>query len=62
MKDRRDERTAQVQDADNRTENNLDERIEKFQDQLKNVCYYRVPLKYVCDIGLVYQPVRFNTK
>ena len=60
--DRCDERTAQGQDANNRTDENLDERIQKFQDQLKSVYYYRVPLKYICDIGMVNQPVRFNTK
>ena len=60
--DRRDERTGNNEDADNRTDDNIDQRIEKFQNQLKTVYYYRIPLKYICDLGLVNQPIRFNTK
>ena len=60
--DRRDERTGNNEDADNRTDDNLDQRIEKFQDQLKTDYYYRIPLKYICNLGLVNQPIRFNTK
>ena len=60
--DQRGEHTAAGEDADNRTDDNIDDRIEKFQDQIKNTKYYRILLKYLCNIGLVNQPIRFNTK
>ena len=60
--DRRDEHTAAGGDVDNRTDDNIDNRIEEFQDQIKTIKYYRIPLKYLCNIGLVNQPIRFNTK
>ena len=59
---RRDEHTAAAEDANNRTDDNLNQRIEKFQNQLKTVYYYRIPLIYICDLGLVNQPIKFNTK
>ena len=60
--DRRKKFTAAGGDNDERTDDNLDERIEKFQNQLKNTYYYRIPLKYICELGFVNQPVKFNTK
>ena len=60
--DRQDEHRAPGENADNRTNDNMDDRIEKFQNQIKNTKYYRIPLKYLCNIGLVNQPIRFNTK
>ena len=48
--------------AGNRTNENLTERIEKFQDQLKNEYVYGIPLTYLCDLGLVNQCFKFNTK
>ena len=41
--DRRDERTAAGEDPNNRTDDNIDERIQKFQNQLKNIYWYRIP-------------------
>ena len=61
-KDRRDERTVAGEDGDNRTDENLNQRIAKFQNQLKNTCWYKIPLKYLVDIGLVNTPIKFNTK
>ena len=61
-KDRRDQHTAQGEDADDRTDNNIDDRIQKFRTQLQNTYYYRIPLKYICDIGYVNTPIKFNTK
>ena len=61
-KDRRDERTAAGEDADDRTDDYLNQRITKFQNQLKNTYWYRIPLKYLVDIGLVNTPIKFNTK
>ena len=60
--DRRDKRTAAGEDADNRTDDYIAERIQKFQNHLKNVYWYRIPLKYICDLGLVNMPIKFNTK
>ena len=45
-----------------RTDENLTKRIEKFHDQLESTYWYRTPLKYICDIGLVNTPIKFNTK
>ena len=60
--DKRDTHTAAGVDANNRTDDNIDERIQKFQNQLKNTYWYRVPLKYIVDIGQVNTPIKFNTK
>ena len=60
--DRRDEHTAANGNEDNRTDDNINDRIEKFQNQIRTTYYYRKPLKYVCNIGLVNQPVQFKTK
>ena len=60
--DKRDTHTAADEDADNRTDDNIDERIQKFQNQLKNIYWYRVLLKYIVDIGQVNTPIKFNTK
>ena len=59
--DRQDKRTNDAH-ANNRTDDNIDERIQKFQNQLQNVYWYRIPLKYICDLGLVNTPIKFNTK
>ena len=45
----------------NRTDDNLDDRIDKFQDQIKTRRYYRIPLKYICSIRMANQHIRFNT-
>ena len=60
--DRRDNHTAANEDADNRTDDNIDKRIQKFRTQLQSTYYYRIPLKYICDIGYVNTPIKFNTK
>ena len=60
--DKRDTHMAAGEDADNRTDDNINERIQKFQNQLKNIYWYRVPLKYIVDIGQVNTPIKFNTK
>ena len=52
-KDRRDEQTAAGEDADDRTDENLNQRIAKFQNQLKKTYCYRILLKYLVDNGLV---------
>ena len=60
--ERRDEHTANAENANNRTDDNINERIQKFQNQLKTGYFYRIPLKYICNLGKVNQPIRFNTK
>ena len=60
--DRRDNHTAANEDADNRTDDNIDERIQKFRTQLQSTYYYRIPLKYICNIGYVNTPIKFNIK
>ena len=49
-------------DATERADDNLDERIKNFNNQLKNTYYYRIPLQYICDLGYVNTPIKFNTK
>ena len=60
--DRRDHRTGNGEDAAHRTDKNFTQRIEKLQDQLKNEYIYRISLKYLCDMGVVNQCFKFNTK
>ena len=60
--DRRAHYTKSTAAAGNTTDKSLTDRIAKFQEQLKNECVYRIPLKLLCDIGLVNQCFKFNTK
>ena len=60
--DRRDQHTAHGENADNRTDDNINERIEKFHDQLENTYWYRIPLKFLCDFRFINTPIKFNTK
>ena len=48
--------------APNKTDLNLTDRTGKLQNQNKNEFVYRVPLKFLCDLGLVNQCFKFNTK
>ena len=48
--------------AGKRTDDNLNNRINKFANQLKSEFYYRPPLRFLCDLGLVNQPLKFYTK
>ena len=40
-----DRRTNSSNKAADITDNNLKDRIDKFQDQIKNKCIYRIPLR-----------------
>ena len=60
--DRRKRFTVQNGDATERSDLNLTERITKFATQLQSNYYYRIPLQYLCDIGYVNTPIKFNTK
>ena len=44
------------------TDDNLTQRITKFNKQLQSTYYYRIPLQYLCDVGYVNTPIKFNTK
>ena len=48
--------------ARNRTDENLTDIIAKFQNQIKIEYVCKIPLKYLCDVGLVNQCFIFNTK
>ena len=48
--------------AGNITDENLIDRKAKFQNQIKNKYVYRIPLRSLCDVGLVNQCFKFNTK
>ena len=60
--DRRVHRTTTNATAPNKTDLNLTDEIGKFQNQIKNEFVYRVPLKFLCDLGLVNQCFKFNRK
>ena len=46
----------------NRTDENLSQRIEKFGNQIGDDYIYRIPLKFISELGFVNQPVKFDTK
>ena len=50
-------------DAEKRqvTDENLDERIEKFGFQIDDKYVYRIPLRYFCDLGKI-KLIKFPTK
>ena len=53
--------TAAANDENRRGEN-LTDRIAEFQNHLKNEYVYRIPLKFLRDLGLVNQCFKFNIK
>ena len=55
-------RTTTNATAPYKTDENLTERIEKFQEQIKSEFAYIIPLKFLCALGLVNQCFDFNTK
>ena len=59
--DRRKKHTAAGANNE-RTDENISQRTEKFRIQLQNNYYYRVLLEYICGLGLVNMPIKFNTK
>ena len=46
----------------NRTDENLSQRIQKFGNQIGDDYIYRIPLKFISELGFVNQPVKFDTK
>ena len=45
-----------------KTDDNLDNRVEKFQDLLGKRKIYRISLRILFDLGLVNFPISFNTR
>ena len=45
-----------------KTDNNLDYRVEKFQDLLGKRKIYRIFLRFLIDLGLVIFPISFDTR
>ena len=50
--------TTQNADGVNGKDENFDDRLDEFSDQLQDEYYYMIPLRFLCDLGLVNQPVR----
>ena len=46
--------------ANDTTDLNINERITKFQNQLKNKFVYRTPLRYFTDIGKINFPLKID--
>ena len=53
---------TQNADAANRTDENLDDRLKTFFDQLQDEYCYMILLMFLCDLVLVNQPFKFNKK
>ena len=49
-------------DNTQRTDDNLDDRISKFVTQIKDKFVYRIPLRYICDIGKINFPTKIDMK
>ena len=53
-------RTHNSNTANDITDLNINERVIKFQDQLKNEFVYRVPLRYFTDLGKINFPLKID--
>ena len=53
-------RTHNNNTANDITDLNINERITKFQDQLKNEFVYRIPLRYFTDLGKTNFPLKID--
>ena len=54
--------TIQNANATKIAHGNLDDRLDKFSDQLQDEYNFMIPCGFPCDLGLVNHPVKFNTK
>ena len=52
--------TTNAQKANDAKDLNIEERITKFQDQLKDENVYRIPLRYFTDLGKINFPVKID--
>ena len=57
-----DTRTHNSNTAADITYNNLDDKTDKLQDQMKNELIYRIPLRYFSDIGKIKFPLEIDFK
>ena len=53
-------RTHNSNTANDKTDLNIDNRITKFQDQLKNEYVYRIPLRYFTDLCKINFPLKID--
>ena len=58
----RDRRLQNTTDNNDRTEENLIDRIAKFQNLIKTDNVYGITLRFFSDVRIVNFPVKFNTK
>ena len=49
-------------DNTQRTDDNLDDRVAKFATQIKGKYFYRIPLRYICNIGKINFPTKIDMK
>ena len=47
---------------DKRTDDNLDDKMAKFSAQIQNKFTYRIPLRYLCDLGKINFPTKIDMK
>ena len=57
-----DRRPNNDNDADNRTDDSLTDRLDKFSDLISKETIYKIPLRFLVDIGLVNFPIAFDTR
>ena len=55
-----DRRTHNRNTANDITDLNINERLQKFKNQLKNEYVYRIPLRYFTDLGKIYFPLKID--
>ena len=49
-------------DVTMRTDDNLEDREDKFENQVDSKYIYRIPLKYLCDLGKINFPNKIDLK
>ena len=54
--------TSNAGKANDAKDLNIDDRINKFQDQLKDEYVYRIPLRYFTDLGKINFPVKIDLR
>ena len=57
-----DRRVNNDKSVNNRSNRNLTERVTKCQEIIKTENIYKIPLKFLSDLGLINFPFKFNTK
>ena len=45
-----------------RTDSNIEDRQDKFANQIDSKCVYRIPLQYICDLGKIIFPTKIDLK